>query len=178
MNGLMYVRTHVYPCQGATLTTNLVNFAGSTGVVAHFDFGTAARVIRWGFTVDTSSAPLTPVTNCVLTLKKYPTVGVNTNAVSLGTISTGTANIAAGKGMYNDLVNLASSATTGSDGNVVQVAPDVTYDNRVIKPGQELVVELTTAATTQGKGFVWVQTEEMPLNITDMVTLGFTKVTA
>lgn len=177
MNGLMYVRTHVYPCQGATLTTNLVNFAGSTGVVAHFDFGTAARVIRWGFTVDTSSAPLTPVTNCVLTLKKYVTTGVNTNAVTLGTISTGTATIAAGKGMYSDLA-LDVAIATQVDGSGLQVSPTPTYDTRVVKVGNQAVVELTTAATTQGKGYVWVQVEEMPLNYGEMAGLGFTKVTS
>lgn len=177
MHDLLNKRVSVYPVQGAALATNVVNFAGATGVIAVFNFGERVEVSRWGLIVDSASAPLTPGTGMVLTLKRYPIPGINTNAVTLSTLSL-TANIAAGLGAYNDL-SFPPVAQTGEDNSVRYVAPRDEGNNIFVVPeGQQLVIELTTAAQTQGKGQVWVETMFKGGFGGDMTALGFTKVTA
>lgn len=163
MHGLEKVQTFVYPAVGAAVTTDLVDFGGSTGVVAVFNPVVPFEVIRWGLMVDDNEL-LDVGDGVVLTLKKYLIPGSATNAVTLGTISS-TADVAKGSGLYSDLAVLDTDGTAGpvasstdylETGATRWSPPTPVLSNRLVLPGQQLVVDLTDAADTSGKGHVWV----------------------
>lgn len=178
MHDLSNVRTAVYPAVGAAITTDLIDFGGSTGVVAVMNFGTPVEVLRFGITVDDNEL-LDVGAGFTLTLKKYLVPGSSTNAVTLGTI-TSTADVAKGSGLYNNLAALPASST-GDDGvSILNVAPRDAADNDyIVQPGQQLVFDLTDAADTSGKGSVWVQYVEKPfVDDSGNAYANYTKVTA
>lgn len=170
MNELMYVRTKVYPSEGAAVTTNLVDFAGSTGVCAVMTFPTPIEVLRMGIVVDTAEV-LDVGAGFIIKLWKYVTTGVNTNAVALGTI-TRTADVAAGGVVYNNLgATLDLDGSVAVDGSTVFTTATPTRAQRTVLPGQQLVWDVTDVADTTGKGYVWVQYIERPFNGADIAQL-------
>lgn len=178
MHDLLQVRTAVYPAVGAAVTTDLVDFGGSTGVVAVMNFGVPIEVIKFGLTVDDAET-LDVGAGFALALKKYLIPGSSTNAVTLGTITRGTdADVAKGDGLYNDLSDGDENGETAEDGTTRYESPRNNFDDGnkfIVKAGEQLVFDLTDAADTSGKGQVWVQYVERPF-VTQDIT-GFTKVT-
>lgn len=179
MHDLLNVRTAVYPAVGAAVTTDLIDFGGSTGVVAVMNFGVPVEVLRIGITVD--DAELLDV-GAGFSIKawKYLIPGSSTNAVALGTITT-TADVAKGSGLYNNLTTGDDNGETAEDGSLrnESVRNNFDDDNKfIILPGEQLVWDLTDAADTSGKGQVWVQYVERPFAGTDVTANAFTEVTA
>lgn len=178
---LVQTRVAVYPAVGAAITTDLVDFAGATGVVAVMNFGVPIQVLRAGITVDNNEA-LDVGAGFTLTLKKYLKPGDSTSAVTLGTISS-TADVAAGGGLYNDFSLGDTDGETAEDSTTRYVAPQTVFDTTnlnstnafILDSGEQLVWDLTDAADTAGKGQVWVQYVERPFDISDT---GFTEVTS
>lgn len=178
MHDLLQVRTAVYPAQGAAITTDLVDFGGSTGVVAVMNFGVPIEVIRMGLTVDDNEL-LDVGAGFSIALKKYLIPGSSTNAVTLGTI-TSTADVAKGDGLYNNLNTGDTDGETAEDGSLRHESPRNNFDDGnkfIVYPGQQLVFDLTDAADTSGKGNVWVQYVERPFAGVNELT-GYTEVTA
>lgn len=176
MHDLLNVEIRTYPDVGAGVTTDLVDFGGSTGVVAVFNFPDPVEVKRFGLTVDDSEL-LDVGAGVVLALKKYLIPGSSTNAVTLGTI-TSTADIAKGAGMYTEFDLGDENGETGEDGSLRNVAPrDEDANIFIVNPGEQLVVDLTDAADTSGKGQVWVEVIHKGGFGAALVTAGYTKVT-
>ena len=177
MHDLLNVKTAVYPSVGAGVTTDLVDFGGSTGVVAVMNFAAPIEVLRMGILVDDNEL-LDVGAGFAIKLWKYLVPGSSTNAVSLGTI-TSTTDVAKGSGLFNNL-DLEIAASTGDDGvSVLHVAPRDEQSNKwIVTPGQQLVWDLTDAADTSGKGQVWVQYVEKPFIGVDGVYSNYAEVTA
>jgi len=100
------------------------------------------RRVAVGITTLTSSSG-----GIVVTISRYPTMGANTSAVVLGTITIPSAT-AVGSVYYKDLTTVYK-----------------------ILPGQELVFEVTTAATSAGAGVCMFDADDSPetaANITSM----------
>lgn len=165
MHDLLQVRTAVYPAVGAAVTTDLVDFGGSTGVVAVMNFGVPIEVLRMGITVDDAET-LDVGAGFSIALKKYLIPGSSTNAVTLGTITRGLdADVAKGAGLYNNLDTGDTDGETGEDGELRNESPRNNFDDGnkfILEAGQQLVWDLTDAADTSGKGQVWVQYVERP----------------
>lgn len=179
MHDYLNVKTAVYPAVGAAITTDLVDFGGSTGVVAVFNFGVPVEVLRIGLTVDDNEL-LDVGAGVVLSFQKYLIPGSSTNAVVLGTISS-TADVAKGSGLYNNLNTGDADGETAEDGSLRNESPRNNFDSGnkyIIYPGEQLVVDLTDAADTSGKGQVWVQYVERPFAGTDITENAFTEVTS
>ena len=178
MHDLLNVKTAVYPSVGAAVTTDIVDFAGSTGVCAVMNFGVPIEVLRMGITVDSNEA-LAVGTSFSIKLWKYLTPGSSTNAVSLGTISLGAVTVAADGIVYNNL-DLEIAAASGDDGvSVVHVAPRDEQSNKwIVLPGQQLVWDVTNVSDTTGKGQVWVQYVERPFTGNDLAAVTSTEVTS
>ena len=177
MHDLLNVQTRVYPEVGAGVTTDLVDFAGSTGVCAVMNFAVPVEILRMGILVDDNEL-LDVGAGFSIKLWKYLVPGSATNAVSLGTITT-TADVAKGSGLFNNL-DVAIAAATGDDGvSVLQVAPRDQQSNKwIVTPGQQLVWDVTDVADTTGKGQVWVQYVEKPFIGVDGVYSNYSEVTA
>lgn len=160
-----YIQTRVvtFPSAEAALATPLVDFGGSTGVVAVLNFGVPVEVLRFGITVD-SAEILDVGAGFSIALKKYPTRGVSTDAVTLGTISS-TVDRAAGVTLYNNLDTGDSDGETAEDSSLRHESPRNNFDLGnvyIVKTGEQLVFDLTDAADTSGKGSVWVEYVERP----------------
>jgi hypothetical protein len=170
MHDLLNVHTRVYPEVGAAITTDLIDFGGSTGVVAVMNFGAPIEVIRMGIVVDDNEL-LDVGAGFSIALKKYLIPGSSTNAVTLGTI-TSTADVAKGDGLYNDFRLGDENGETAEDGELRYVSPrsesDIEDNDFVVLPGQQLVWDLTDAADTSGKGQVFVQYIERPFTGSDL----------
>lgn len=171
MHDLLNVHTRVYPEVGAAVTTDLIDFGGSTGVVAVMNFGAPIEVIRMGIVVDDNEL-LDVGAGFAIALKKYLIPGSSTNAVTLGTI-TSTADVAKGTGLYNDFRLGDTDGETAEDDTLRYVSPrsdsDVEDNDFIVLPGQQLVFDLTDAADTSGKGQVFVQYIERPFTGSDLV---------
>lgn len=169
MHELLKVKTRVYPQDGAAITTNLVDFAGSTGVAAVMNFGSPIEVKRMGIVIDSNEA-LVPGAGFSIALKKYLVPGSNTNAVTLGTI-TRTTNVAAGGVVYNDFDALPAEQTA-EDGKPRDVSPrsasDFSTNNFIVLPGQQLVWDVTDVGDTTGKGQVFIEYIDRPFNGIDI----------
>lgn len=180
MHDLLQVRTAVYPAVGAAITTDLVDFGGSTGVVAVMNFGVPIEVLRMGITVDTNEL-LDVGAGMTIKLQKYLVPGDSTDAVDLGTITT-TSDVAKGSGLYNDL-DTGTAQATAEDSSLRDVAPRWVFDTTnldstnkfILNSSEQLVWNLTDAADTSGKGQVWVQYVERPF---DIAVTDFTEVTS
>lgn len=178
MHDYLNVRRAVYPAVGAAITTDLVDFGGSTGVVAVMNFGGPIEVLKIGITVDDNEL-LDVGAGFVITAKKYLIPGSSTNAVTLGTISS-TTDVAKGQSLYNNLQLGDTDGETAEDGNLRNESPRNNFDDGnkfIIKPGQQLVWDLTDAADTSGKGQVWVEYVERPMAGSDLTSQA-TEVTA
>ena len=164
-------RVRVYPEVGAAITTDLVDFGGSTGVVAVMNFATPIEVLRMGITVDDNEL-LDVGVGFSIKLWKYLVPGSSTNAVALGTI-TSTTDVAKGSSLYNNLAAAVAQASgddtldggTTPQTSLVDVSPRNanSTNNYIVNTGQQLVWDLTDAADTSGKGQVWVEYVERPM---------------
>lgn len=155
-----------FPSQKADLATVLVDFGGSTGVVAAFAPPVPIEILRFGIIVDSAEA-LDVGVSFSIDLIKYPTAGSSTNAVTIGTI-TRTADVAAGGVVVNNL-DAEPAQTSGDDTlysgttsqtSLVNTAPRdrTTVPTKYqIMPGQQVVFDLTDAADTAGKGYVFIE---------------------
>lgn len=140
----------------------------STGDKFIFTPGAPVRLLKWGVIVQTD---LVPVTQCLLSLSKRPTAGSDTSRAVIDTLRTGTsAAYVAGKGIYRDPYTASSSATTTDEpsgfGPLGTTAP-LQYSGQaqiVLKPGEEWVVDVTTAATTTGKGYIFIEYVLLPIS--------------
>lgn len=166
MHDLLNVETRVYPEVGAAITTDLVDFGGSTGVVAVMNFGHPIEVIGFGLLVD-DNEKLDVGVGMVVTLKKYLYPGSSTNAVTLGTITRGTdEDVDKGKGLINLLRTGDEDGETAEDGSLRHESPRNTYEDGnkyIVKAGEQLVFDLTNAADTSGKGQVFVKYVKLPM---------------
>jgi hypothetical protein len=176
MHDLLNVQTRVYPEVGAAITTDLVDFGGSTGVVAVMNFGAPIEVLAMGIVVDDNE--LLDVGNgFTITLKKYVVPGSSTNAVTLGTISSA-ADVAKGSVVINRLQAGDVDGETAEDGSIRYESPRNNVDGGnkfIVGFGEQLVWDLTDAADTSGKGQVFVQYVQLPM--ADYYT-GVTEVTS
>lgn len=164
MHDYLNVRRAVYPADGAAITTNLVDFGGSTGVVAVQNFGGPIEVLMMGITVDDNEL-LDVGAGFSIALKKYLVPGSSTNAVTLGTI-TSTSDVAKGQVLYNRLQAGDEDGETAEDNSLRNESPRNNFDSGnkfIVKPGEQLVWDLTDAADTSGKGQVWVEYVERPM---------------
>lgn len=126
------------------------------------------RLLKWGILIKTA---LVPVTQCLLTLSYRPTMGSDTSRVALDTLRTGTTTYAVGKGLYRDPYTASTQATTPLS-EVAAAGPlgsGPQYINSgqtqyTLKPGEEWVVDVTTAATTTGEGYIWVSYALLPIS--------------
>lgn len=167
-------RVIVYPSAEAALTTNLITFS-TTGVKAVFNFATAIEVISWGVVFDNNAA-VTPGTG-VIALQKYLAPGNASGLVALSTITPSNATgVAVGSVVRNRLQGTSGTSGTGSDGSATNVAPRLQPDfqasqqnNFIVREGQQLVVNVTTAMTA-GQGQVFVEYVERPMVKYDALT--------
>ena len=167
----------VYPEVGAGITTDLVDFGGSTGVCAVMNFGGPIEVLAMGITVDDNET-LDVGAGVTITLKKYLVPGSATNAVTLGTI-TRTSDVAKGGVVVNYLNTGDTDGETAEDGSLRFESPRNNFDDDnkfIVLPGQQVVWDLTDAADTSGKGQVWIEYVKRPFSGTDIASV--TEVTA
>lgn len=139
----------------------------STGDKFIFTPGAPVRLLKWGFVAQTD---VVPVTNLILTLSKRPTAGSDTSRAALDTLSLGTSvAYVAGKGAFRDPYTASTAATTpssepsgsGQGGSYTINSGQAQY---VLKPGEEWVIDVTTAATTTGKGYLWIEYVLLPIS--------------
>lgn len=119
-------------------------------------------VLRWGMLYSVAK----DATSAAFTLDKRPTVGSDTNRVTIGTI-TDVAARAAGIVVYQEpgtLTTAAATQSTGADGSLVNVEPVGPFH---IIPGQELVIAVTDAADVSGQGTLFVEYAEYDFGGTD-----------
>lgn len=139
----------------------------STGDKFIFSPGSPVRLLKWGLIVSTD---LVPVTQCLITLSRRPTAGSNSGRVAIDTLRTGTTNYVAGKGIYRDPFTASTKATIADQptgfGPLGVNAPDQESGQAqfVLKPGEEWVIDVTTAATTTGQGYLWLQYTLLPIS--------------
>jgi hypothetical protein len=149
-----------YPAAGSLTAGVSVT---STGDKLVFTPNFPARVIRWGIIWDTAPT----VTPPVLTLDFRPTAGSNTNRVT-GSSSTSTVN---GKTVGLDVAGgsitcpaIGSAGALQGQGLrhdvVAAVLAASGYDGFVIFPGQQGVIEVSTAATA-GTGWIFLEFETL-----------------
>lgn len=163
MHDLLQVDTRVYPEVGAGITTDLVDFGGSTGVVAVMNFGHPIEVLRMGLVVDDNEL-LDVGAGFAIALKKYLIPGSATDAVTLGTI-TRTADVPKGEIVINNLNTGDTDGETAEDGELRHESPRNNFDDGnkfIVGVGEQLVFDLTDAADTSGKGQVFVQYVKRP----------------
>lgn len=161
--------------QHRVVVTTAASPTGANGPVVFtttgdkYIFTTAApvRLRKWGIVVSTD---LVPVTQCLLSLSKRPTAGSDTSRAVIDTLRTGTTSYVAGKGIYRDPFTASSSTTTqdqpsgaGPQGTTspLQKLGQIDF---VLKPGEEWVVDVTTAATTTGQGYIWLEYALLPIS--------------
>lgn len=119
----------------------------SAAVVKRYSVGVAAIVRQFSFSVKTATVSSGGI---VVALKYYPTVGSSSGAVTLASLTIPTG-VAAGKVYYKAV------------------------DSVKVLPGQELVVEVTTAAAgggAAGDGYSAIEcyhAPEHPANLSNMV---------
>ena len=120
----------------------------TTGDKFEFTPGRPVNVIRWGII---ANALIDVGAGMIVTMDFRPTVGSDASRVNGsvasgvdtagGTLSTSTTDVAAGDGIYHDVV-----AANGFQ----------------IDPGESAVFEVTDAADTAGTGYIFVEYEELP----------------
>lgn len=165
MHDLNTIQARVYPEVGAAITTDLVDFGGSTGVVCVMNFASPIEVLRMGIVVDDNEL-LDVGAGFAIALKKYLIPGSSTNAVTLGTITRGTdADVAKGALLVNNLNTGDTNGETAEDNTTRFESPRNNFDDGnkfIVTPGQQLVWDLTDAADTSGKGQVFVEYVKRP----------------
>lgn len=146
------------------------SFSGeSTGVKAAFAPSVPIVPFRWGW-INVDDGIVDVGTTFIVSLKKRMTAGSDTAGItSLSTITTGTTDVALGKGLYSDFnVDNFNGATVGVaplDDSEVNYAPSSDRNTIpkgfLIIPGEELVWNVDDAADTDAdaiQGFVhyWI----------------------
>lgn len=130
----------------------------STGDKTIFNFGGApVEVIRWGYTVSVAK----DASAFVATLAVRPTSGSDTNRAVIATLSDSAAR-AQGAVVYQEpgtLTTAAATQSTGADNSLVNVDPAGPY---AVNPGGELVIAVTTGATSTGQAYFWVEYRQLP----------------
>lgn len=129
----------------------------STGVKFRYAPSSPTEVYKWGFIVGATA--LDNTTGLVMALKRRPNINSATNEVTQDTItfSNGAATVAANKGRVRELT-LPVAASTGLDGSTVNVEGAGPV---LVKPGEQLTIEVTTAATA-GNGYLFIEYVEKP----------------
>lgn len=140
----------------------------STGDKYIFRPPAPVRLLKWGILIKTA---LVPVTQCLLTLSYRPTMGSDTSRVALDTLRTGTTSYAVGKGLYREPYTASTQSTTpisqvsaAGPLGVASLYINSGQGQYVLKPGEEWVVDVTTAATTTGEGYIWVEYVLLPIS--------------
>lgn len=167
MTELLQVRSVISALATPTGSGGPIVFT-STGDKFIFSPSNPVRLLRWGIVIQTD---LVPVTQFLLSLSYRPTAGSDTARVVIDTLRTGTTTYVAGKGIMRDPYTASSTATTpisqvaaaGPQG-VAALNINSGQQQLVLKPGEEWVIDVTTAATTTGKGYVWVEFAELPIS--------------
>lgn len=167
MHELLQVRNVISALATPTGSGGPVVFT-STGDKFIFTPSAPVRLMKWGFVAQTD---VVPVTNLILSLSKRPTAGSDTARAVIDTLSLGTsAAYVAGKGAYRDPFTASTVATTplsevsGSGQGSNSPANTSGQQQIVLKPGEEWVIDVTTAATTTGKGYLWIEYALLPLS--------------
>lgn len=130
------------------------------------------KIYRWGIIansiIDVGAA-------AIFSFEHRITAGSDTGRTVIDTISTGTTDVAAGKGLYSDLSNGFDGAQTGEDGKPRNIAPAQGTPNLpvVVRPGEELVFEVTDAPDTAGAGayFFYEYSEEPWVGVTPLANM-------
>lgn len=138
----------------------------STGDKFIYTAPAPVRLLKWGILIKTA---LVPVTQCLLTLSRRPTIGSDSGRVAIDTLRTGTTSYAVGKGLYRDPFTASTEASTPSSmptgGGPLGYTQKIDYGQGQFQliPGEEWVVDVTTAATTTGEGYIWIEMVELPI---------------
>lgn len=169
MHELLHTRTVV------SILPDPVNTLGgpvvftTTGDKYIFTPATPVLLLKWGIVIQTD---LVPVTQCLLSLSRRPTAGSDTARAVVDTLRTGTTSFLAGKGIFRDPFTASTTATTPAS-EVAGAGPAGIVGNNTITsgqaqlrliPGEEWVVDVTTAATTSGKGYIWIEYLQLPIS--------------
>lgn len=117
------------------------------------------RLRKWGIVFSTSLS--TGAGGLILKLDYRPTAGSDTARVNKDTLTVAINNTTyvAGKGVYRDPYT-TSAQTTGNDNSTVYSG----QTDIVFKPGEQLVIQVDTAASTTGQGFLWVEFDVLPIS--------------
>lgn len=165
MHELLQVRTIVSMLPSAVGTEGGPVVFTSTGDKFVFTPAAPVRLLKWGILIKTA---LVPVTQCLLSLSYRPTIGSDTSRVVIDTLRTGTTSYAVGKGLYRDPYTASTKATVTDQpsgfGPLGKNPPDQESGQGqfVLKPGEEWVVDVTTAATTTGEGYIFLEYVLLP----------------
>lgn len=161
MHDLLNKRTVVSVLPTPTGTAGGPVDFGATGDKFIYTPANPSDVYRWGLVNDTA---MVSGTSFVMALDKRVTAGTDTGRVQMDTI-TRTTDMAAGTGLFSQSI-LPVAQAAGSDNRTTPPIP--TYYNVEpagpvqVNPGQQLVLEVTDAATS-GTGYVWIEFVEYPI---------------
>lgn len=166
----------ILPPQVAGTGPTEIDFAGALAVKAVYPISGKCQVVEWGVIITTTFSvnatdpivklerkPLIASTAVVIqaltlgssntTLRKYTT---NPDAVASG--GPGTVVVGPSIGGHTSALTADTDLTIGT----IVIADTKSMPSAVLTPGDLLVVELTTAASTGGKGVVFVRLEPIP----------------
>lgn len=166
MNELLQPRFVVSTLPSAVGTEGGPVVFTSTGDKFVFTPPAPVRLLKWGLLIKTA---LVPVTQCLVTLSYRPTLGSDSSRVAIDTLRTGTTSYAVGKGLYRDPYTASTVATTPISqvsGSGQGGSPNITSGQAqfVLKPGEEWVIDVTTAATTTGEGYLFLEYVLLPIS--------------
>ena len=111
-------------------------------------------ILRWGFI---SQATVDVGVGAEFGLDHRPTIASDTGRTEIAAISV-SADVAAGKGQYDDLAD-AVAAATGIDGSTVYTGSSNPFK---VDPGEEVVFEVKNAADTGGTVLGFIEYYEEP----------------
>ena len=154
------------PVEAAPAAGGLVDF-NATGDKFTFAPPCPVEVYRYGYTTFTAQDP--DAGGFVLSLDFRPTVGSDTNRVEKDTLTRADAQTsAAGRVVFRD-VKIPVAQATGADGSVVNVGPAGPLH---VRPGEEVVLEVTNANGAASTGYVWIEYAEQGFALPSTVTVA------
>lgn len=120
----------------------------TTGVKMRFAPGSPVQVLHWGFIPDSA---FTTAAVFKLSLQREATIAGAATTLDTLTVGTGVV-VANGVGYYRD-AHVPVAQSTGSDGSLDNVADTLLTAN----PGQDLIINVDTAAGATATGLVFMQ---------------------
>lgn len=151
--------------QKRTEVSTLITPAGVAGPVVFTGTGdkfiitpaTPINILRWGIVIETAK----DASALVLKLDTRPTAGSDTARVTSDTLTDSATARAAGVVLERKMTGTNPNSSTGSDGSLVNVASGGPVQ---INPGQQAVIQVSTAAASTGKGYIFAEYVQFPGN--------------